>query len=173
MEGRQRGTTETKGNLMANDATNVSIDHESVNLNIEARSTGDTLCSLIQDACDIFDEQRQRAILGTIRQWLNEHPLKRTQTKTVGVSPVQHCRSLASEPPGAGAMPPAVRAAISQCESILASIGELPEPGWEFGESVGEKIRDILETIETRQHVTDGQQTAIDNMETGINAWLR
>lgn len=55
----------------------------------------------------------------------------------------------------------------------LALIEELPSRADEFGESVGEKLRDIAETIENTGEVTEGQRTAIENMAGGIRRWIR
>lgn len=65
-----------------------------------------------------------------------------------------------------------VKLAIEQCERIIDMTDELPEAGWDFGESVAEKCRDIWKNIEKHNRVTEGQQDALDNMEDGVSRWF-
>jgi hypothetical protein len=65
-----------------------------------------------------------------------------------------------------------VAAALQQCDDIQEKIDELPDEGMEFGESVGEKVAGIAETIERTRRVTDAQARALDNMEDGVDRWL-
>ena len=62
---------------------------------------------------------------------------------------------------------------IAWCESIIDLIDELPERAYEFAESVGEKVRSIMETIEESGRVTEGQITALENIESGVSRWFR
>lgn len=68
--------------------------------------------------------------------------------------------------------------ASEQCTRILETIDELEEDGVidkapEFFESVGEKIASMQGTIDRKQRVSEKQQEALDNMERGVNAWVR
>ena len=62
--------------------------------------------------------------------------------------------------------------ALELCEGIIEKIDELPDRAQEFGESVGEKIRSISETIEQQERVSDRQLAAIQNMGRGVDKWL-
>lgn len=66
-----------------------------------------------------------------------------------------------------------VASALDQCEHIIDLVGQLPDAGFCFGSSVEEKVRDIAETIERTQRVTDGQFDALDNMQAGVERWIR
>lgn len=62
--------------------------------------------------------------------------------------------------------------AIEQCEAILLSVDDLPERAEDFGISIAEKVNDIKAWIEKNEHVTEAQQEALDNMESGVARWL-
>jgi len=62
--------------------------------------------------------------------------------------------------------------AIEQAERIAERCEDLPSRAADFGESVAENCREIAANIETHQRVTPGQQEALDNMESGVEAWL-
>jgi hypothetical protein len=63
--------------------------------------------------------------------------------------------------------------AIEQCNEICELCEEVPERGEDFAISVYEKVKDIRDTIEKTNHVTDAQQQALDNMQAGVKAWIR
>lgn len=63
--------------------------------------------------------------------------------------------------------------AAKQCDRILDLCDELPSRAEEFGESVREKVQSIRDCITQNGHVTDAQQEALDNMEAGVERWLR
>lgn len=65
-----------------------------------------------------------------------------------------------------------VRWALKQCDEICELIEDLPETAFDFGESVGEKVRGIAQTIERTNEVTKPQQSALDNMQAGVERWL-
>jgi hypothetical protein len=54
----------------------------------------------------------------------------------------------------------------------LELIDELPEEAEEFGESVREKLEDIMGWAEARNHITEGQVAAVENMDAGVRKWL-
>jgi hypothetical protein len=87
--------------------------------------------------------------------------------------PCPHCHPESKQPEEPVELTGDVAAVLEQCESLLASIGDLPERASDFAESVGEKVRGIMETIEERRYVTDGQKTALDNIESGVDRWFR
>lgn len=62
--------------------------------------------------------------------------------------------------------------AVEQCERILEMLDDLPDEAEEFASSVGEKVESIMEYAKSRQRITEGQQTALDNMEAGCQRWL-
>jgi hypothetical protein len=66
----------------------------------------------------------------------------------------------------------AADAALARCEELLDSIDELPSPAIEFGESVAEGVRAVMERIEKDRRVTPKQQQAIDNWAAGVAAWF-
>lgn len=66
---------------------------------------------------------------------------------------------------------PAV-AAIEQCDRIIEKCGEVPDDGEDFADSVIEKAASIRDWIHKHGRVTDRQQTALDNMESGVDRWL-
>lgn len=62
--------------------------------------------------------------------------------------------------------------AIDQCDRIANKCGEVPEEGLEFAESVLTKVNSMRTWIEEHGRVTPKQQAALDNMESGVDAWL-
>lgn len=63
-------------------------------------------------------------------------------------------------------------AAIEQCDRIFDKCEEVPERGEDFAYSVMEKVESIRESIEKSERVTQGQLTALENMESGVDRWL-
>lgn len=57
-------------------------------------------------------------------------------------------------------------------ELVEVCDNELPDAAAEFGESVSEKLSGIAETIRRTDRITDGQRSAIANMESGIDRWI-
>lgn len=68
-------------------------------------------------------------------------------------------------------VPDSVAEAIEQCDRILSTVDELPEAADDFAAGVQETIRGIRDTISKTMRVTDKQQAALDNMESGCDAW--
>lgn len=62
-------------------------------------------------------------------------------------------------------------AALDEIDEALADVGNIPPAGADFAASVEEKLQSIREWIETNQHVTEAQETAIGNMADGIRKW--
>ena len=65
-------------------------------------------------------------------------------------------------------------AAIEQCHHILELLDQMSSTAWEsdFPNSVQEKVESILAWAEEKGHVTGAQQSALENMEHGVKAWL-
>ena len=64
------------------------------------------------------------------------------------------------------------RDAIEQAERIIGMAAGLPDAGSDFGESVAEKCRSIIDWINDRGEVTRSQEESLDNMENGISRWF-
>jgi DNA uptake protein ComE-like DNA-binding protein len=62
--------------------------------------------------------------------------------------------------------------AIEQCDRILSDCDDVPEAGDDFAYSVRENVEGIKATIEEKEYVTPDQQSALDNMESGVRRWL-
>jgi len=63
--------------------------------------------------------------------------------------------------------------AHAQAQELLELLDQLPDAAEEFAESVREKTEGILVWIEESEHVTDAQETALENMFLGAEKWLR
>jgi len=66
----------------------------------------------------------------------------------------------------------ATRAALETAGRILEKVEDLPTEARDFGVSVEETTRGIIETICRTERVTYGQREALENMEHGVDAWL-
>jgi hypothetical protein len=62
--------------------------------------------------------------------------------------------------------------AVEQCDRIAEKCDEVPYDAIDFADSVREKARSIRSWIESSGRVTDRQQAALDNMESGLDRWL-
>lgn len=142
------------------------INEKSLELNIAARKAGEEIIALIESIAEELDEERhQRIMLSTLWEWLKNHPL------------AKHDRNRLSSPPMPKSMKSVVQGdpvatALTQCEEIINMTGDVPCVGQDFAESVAEKTKAIADNIEQRDRVTEGQQDALDNMQTGVTAWL-
>ena len=62
------------------------------------------------------------------------------------------------------------------CKQLFDKIEDAPSGIWdkafEFFESVQEKVGSIRETIESNKRFTEGQKSALANMEAGVDKWL-
>jgi hypothetical protein len=65
-----------------------------------------------------------------------------------------------------------VEDALALAEQIEDLANELPEEGWDFGESVVEKANYIARNIEAHNRVTDKQIGALENMLDGLKRWF-
>ena len=63
--------------------------------------------------------------------------------------------------------------AIAVGEELCELLEELPEQASDFVESVGEKARAIMATIERSESVTERQRDALENMLAGAEKWMR
>lgn len=75
-------------------------------------------------------------------------------------------------PKAAATLTEEVQDALAQAESIMEMIDELPDRAADFGESVGDSVREVMETMERLNTVTTKQQQALDNWESGVGRWI-
>lgn len=67
---------------------------------------------------------------------------------------------------------------LELCDEILRLIDEdIPgsayDRGYEFFESVEEKVKSIRGSIEGTKRFTDNQKSALENMKSGVEKWIR
>lgn len=62
--------------------------------------------------------------------------------------------------------------AVDLCERILKDLDEIPEKGWDFAESVREKVYGIKDWILEHDKVTEPQADSLKNMKEGVDKWL-
>ena len=63
--------------------------------------------------------------------------------------------------------------ALEIVDEIHEVADDVPERGEDFAISVTEKARSIGATIAEREHVTDAQMEALENMLAGLQRWVR
>lgn len=65
--------------------------------------------------------------------------------------------------------------AVKLCDEILASLADLPdsETAQNFSESVESKVTDMKQWIEENETVTEKQMSALENMNRGVQKWIR
>lgn len=63
--------------------------------------------------------------------------------------------------------------ALGKGNELLELIEHLPEEAESFARGVTESVKGIMRTIEEREHVTDRQSTALDNMRSGVERWIK
>lgn len=63
--------------------------------------------------------------------------------------------------------------AIELCNEILDKLDELPEAAEEFSDSIKNKVLDIHEWVDSRNHCTKAQMGALENMLAGVERWIR
>lgn len=68
---------------------------------------------------------------------------------------------------------PEWRTRIDQCEAVIARLDELPERAEDFAEGVRETLEGIVIGIRERREVTAAQCVAIDNIERGVEKWIK
>ncbi len=64
------------------------------------------------------------------------------------------------------------RAALATARDVLGLCEDVPEAGQEYAESVYEKVSSIMETISSKERVTDRQLEAMQNMRAGLEKWI-
>ena len=64
-----------------------------------------------------------------------------------------------------------VKEALGLIEDTIDDAERIPPIGADFAESVTAKLADIAATIEASENVTEGQETAIQNMAEGGSKW--
>lgn len=62
---------------------------------------------------------------------------------------------------------------LDEANGVIALMEDLPERAEDFAGSCISKIEDIMDTVETRERVTEGQWQALDNMRSGAERWIR
>jgi len=152
-------------------AADNTIDH--LELNIKARQAGEEVARLLASEVQRFPEiVHQQTLMAVVYRWLRDNmhlmPAAMPQPAETGSIPQPE-----PEPAPEPEFPEDAAEALLQCETLLRMTEDVPEAGWSFAESVADKVRSISETIEHSKRVTDGQQMALDNMETGVAKWLR
>jgi hypothetical protein len=67
-----------------------------------------------------------------------------------------------------------VKRALEQCDEIIEGIEELPDRAYVEWEphSVRETVEGIRKTISEREFVSEGQQEALNNIQSAVEAWL-
>lgn len=63
--------------------------------------------------------------------------------------------------------------ALAHCESILEKLDDIPDRGQDFAESVREKVESIQAWVEEHGDATQAQLDALQNMEDGVDRWIR
>jgi hypothetical protein len=81
--------------------------------------------------------------------------------------------AVAPRPKPGGVANGEARAALGICDDILAKLDDLPGDADEFKESVGSKVASMRDWIESNDKVTDKMKTALENMQGGVNKWMR
>ena len=62
---------------------------------------------------------------------------------------------------------------LEQCQEIQDLCEQVPERGEDFAASVMEKVQSIADWIEANESVTADQAEALDNMQAGVERWIR
>lgn len=66
---------------------------------------------------------------------------------------------------------------LELCDRILEKLEDAPDHAWDkaydFFESVETKVKGIRETIEKTGSMTLRQKEAMENMESGVDKWIR
>jgi len=62
---------------------------------------------------------------------------------------------------------------LSTIRGAISDAGDLPERAEDFADSVAEKLGGIEAWVVENKHITEGQQTAVSNMEAGIGKWKK
>lgn len=63
--------------------------------------------------------------------------------------------------------------ALQLAEQIESAADEVPDEGQEFASDVAKKAEDIAATIESTNRASDAQVTALENMLSGLQRWIR
>lgn len=64
------------------------------------------------------------------------------------------------------------RAALATARDVLGLCEDVPEAGQEYAESVYDTVSSIMETISSKERVTDRQIMALENMKAGLVRWI-
>jgi hypothetical protein len=61
---------------------------------------------------------------------------------------------------------------LAEVDETLAMLDELPDQAEEFAASVEDKLEGIKAWIEEKEHATDRQVEAVQNMAAGARKWM-
>lgn len=67
---------------------------------------------------------------------------------------------------------PDVAEALEQCDHILTLCDEVEGRGESFAADISEKVQGVRDWIETNDHVTEKQLSALQGWEAGVSKWL-
>lgn len=134
----------------------MTMGSDTIQQNIKARQQADELTQFVRDQVARFTSHGAAIFWESMRddaaKWL----------------PV--LRPLPAEP----TKQDPVAEAIAQVERIADLADEVEsDEGQDYSESACTTATEIGETIKRTKRVTENQQLALDNIEAGINAWLR
>lgn len=62
---------------------------------------------------------------------------------------------------------------LETIRGAISDAADLPERAEDFADSVTEKLEDIEAWVEENEHITDGQTSAVSNMEAAIGRWMK
>lgn len=131
----------------------------------------DALFRLCDKAGDNAGGIRER--LTTMRDWLANHEQPLSEQPALLAGWRKTLEEWITAPLTAEDKASRAKAAIEQCEKIIGLCAEVTKPeAAEFIDSVTSSVRSTHDWIEENQHVTDEQQTALDNWEEGVRKWL-
>lgn len=63
--------------------------------------------------------------------------------------------------------------ALEFADDLLADIGDLPDRAADFRDSVQEKVEGMREWMLEHETVTEKMVSALENIRTGVDKWLR
>jgi len=61
---------------------------------------------------------------------------------------------------------------VEECSEVLDDLEDIPDAGYDFAESVEEKVRGMQAFAEDSHRVTSRMETALQNIRGGVERWL-